>query len=63
MEIKKVFPEILSCLESYLKNKIRLKKIILGVGKKNSHAIHVYKKNGFKVIRENKNSYIMMKKI
>ena len=60
---KKVFPEILSCLESYLKNKIRLKKIILGVGKKNSHAIHVYKKNGFKVIRENKNSYIMMKKI
>ena len=31
---KKVFPEILNCLELYLKNKIILRRIILGVGKK-----------------------------
>ena len=60
---KRVFPEILNCLESYLKNKIKLRRIILSVGKKNIHAIHVYKKNGFKIIRDNKNSHIMVKKL
>ena len=44
-------------------NNVKLKRIILGVGKKNSHAIHVYKKNGFNIIKDNKNSHIMMKKI
>jgi len=60
---KKVFPEILNCLELYLKNKIKIRKITLGVGRKNSHAIHVYKRNGFKIIKDNKNSHIMMKKL
>ena len=46
---KGVFGEILGVLELYLKTEFKIKKIELGVEKINYHAIHVYKKNNFKV--------------
>ena len=58
---KGVFAEILSKLVIVLKYKYGVKKINLGVEKKNYHAIYVYKKNGFKINKSFYKSYHMTK--
>ena len=60
---KGVFSEILSKLELLLKCNYGVRKINLGVEKNNLHAIHVYKKNGFKINKTFYNSYQMSKYI
>jgi len=54
--------ESISLLAKYLFKKTFIKKIYLGVKKNNLQAIKVYKKNGFKIIKEKKSSlsYVMV---
>jgi len=59
---KGVFNEIIIDIEKYLV-KIGIFKINLAVSKTNLHAIHVYKKNNFKVVKDEEKDIFMSKKI